>query len=230
VKLALFYCMCLWGTAAAHPLEPQVTGTPMTVPPGMVSADVGFSLESPSGEKGLSCFVAGGFGRGELTVGTTYDVTEQRLGGLVAGGKLLILMEGPRGVDLAISALVSSEGAGRAGILVGRTVVPGLYLSAQLAGGGANPPSVLIRHGGIGAEPGTTFGELSAAAQWAPIPRLLPVLELSGRVDAGGTTLQIVPELVALPLINNLAVKLAVPVGVIGDTRVALLAQVAWEK
>jgi hypothetical protein len=238
--------------ALGHPIEPLVAGSPMPVPRDWIAADVGYiaSHEQDHVDQTVPFSLAAGIGgHAELLVGGSIDARSGTVGPLVAGGKLLLVMEGASGLDLAVSATVSSAGSAAGSLLGGRTVLPGLYVtaSAQVAGtsadsdGGSAParsqrrPSPLHSVDAAQTAADSIAVRTAAAVQWAPRPRILPTLEAQWtRTFADGaadhTEVQIVPELIGLLEINHLGVKLAVPVGVTGSTDIAVLASLDWQR
>jgi hypothetical protein len=217
-RLALL--LLLWPVAAAaHPIEPLVTGSPMPVPGDMAGAEVSYSAlhGEKETEQEVEIEVAAGVGgHAEIAVGGSLDAAAGEVGAAEVGAKVLVLMEGPTGIDLALAGRLSSEREARGSLLVGRSLAPGFYLQARVTAAGA---------------PGAASGEAAAALQWSPIPRLLPTLEAQVVRDfkAETTAAWIVPEILWLPDINHLSFKLGVPMGLHGDMDVGMIAAVVWQ-
>src|SRR5438067_6728144 len=119
-------------------------------------------------------------------------------------------MEEPTGIDLALAGSLSTEREARGSVLAGRSVAPGFYLQGRITAAG---------------EPGGLSGEVAAALQWSPIPRLLPTLETQVTRDfkADTTAVWLVPAIMWLADLNRLPFKLGVPIGLHGDMDLGMI-------
>jgi hypothetical protein len=247
---ALFASLWGAGRAIAHPIGPLFTDTPMPTPRDWTSVDARYSALRSNGEveQGVPLSIEVGIGgRAEVSVGGSIDATEGTIGPVEVGGKVLLVMEGASGVDLALSGRFSSEGAADGTLAIGRSLVPGLYAQAAVGvqGSSAAEPAIppgatairiapVPRHSTLGFVTGNAVGLHGAAAlQWAPRPRLIPTLEAVvtrawGEVS-DATQVLAVPEMIYLLDINHLAVKAAVPIGLYGATDVGVVAAMAWQ-
>lgn len=229
--------------AAAHPIEPLVTASPMPTPEGQFGVDASWSMLRDGGhdDHAFQLAVAAGIGgRAEISAGGSVDATAGTIGGVVVGAKVLLIMEGHTPLDLALAASLSTERAGEVSLLAGRTLHPGFYLQlrASVLGStveeeeGTVTPLARPHAGHVEAAGDTVAIEGAGALQWSPSPRWLPTLEArythvaSG---AGDDVLWIVPELMFLVDMNGLAVKLGVPIGISGATDVGVIAGVGWQ-
>jgi hypothetical protein len=91
---------------------------------------------------------------------------------------------------------------------------------------------LLLHVGAIDVEPRSVALEAATALQWAPVPRLLPTLEVTWRhafADEGSNQALIVPEAILLLDMNHLSIKVAVPVGVTGATDVGVIVGLNWQ-
>jgi len=234
--------------AAAHPIEPLVTGSPMPVDQDWIAADSIYSaLHGDGTEQAIALSLSGGIGGyAELSVAMTIDATEGSVGPVLVGGKFMLAMEGRRGIDVSIAAVFSSGGAVSGSLLLGRTLIPGLYLQAATGVAGSSGPSLTARatHLAVGPAPRHSadlpIGDDiilvhgAAALQWAPRPRWIPTLEarVAGTWDPLGhhTDAEIVPELIYLVEINHLSIKAGVPVGVTGELSYGFIGALDWQR
>jgi hypothetical protein len=245
--------LLLWaGAAGAHPIEPLLTGAPMPVPRDYVAFDAGYSIlrTGTDQDQAVPLTISAGIGgRAEISVGASWGSDVRAFGPVTLGGKYLALMEGPTGIDVALAADFSSAGDALGSLLVGRSLMPGVYLQATGSfGQGASVPTsqhttalLLARPGGahILHEAGAAApvgGELlrgAAALQWAPRPHWIPTLEaqlLRTFTGGGGRTdVWVAPELIYLIEINHLAIKAALPVGLQGTLELGVIASLDWE-
>jgi len=248
MKWLALLLLLMGGSAAAHPIEPLVTRAPMPVPRDYVALDVGYGAlhQGSAFQQDVPLSLAAGIGgHAEVFVGGRVDATVQKVGPISVGGKLLLMMEGARGIDLAVSASFGSDSSVHGGLLAGRTLLPGIYL--QAAGTidaisstatttlGILPLNAMLRHDVGPVLSGNTVAVTGASAlQWAVRPRIIPTFEVQATRIYFETTKEldiwIVPEIIYLLEINHLAIKAGTPIGITGATDFGVLTSIAWER
>jgi hypothetical protein len=240
------------GVAGAHPIEPLLTESPMPTPRDTVNVDSSYSAMHGGGatEQGAQLAAALGIGgRAELTLAGSFDFNEGTVGAAIIGARVLVLMEGPHGIDLALQAAVSTDHAAEGAVLAGRSVAPGFYLQGRLTLAGAAAPAdnavavgflstrvdsrpLLLHVGLIDVESRSVALEGAAALQWAPTPRLLPTLEVTWRhgfAGDGSDDALVAPEAIFLLDMNHLSIKAAIPIGLTGATDVGVIVGLNWQ-
>src|SRR5262245_50879056 len=127
----------------------------MPVPRDFADASLVYRLrrgDVPTSDTLIAGVEVGIGGRAQVSIAGALDARSGEPGPLELGAKLLLMMEDSRSIDFAFAVHFTTETSIGAALLAGRTLVPGIYLQADVGAEGVSnqPQAALVIHGAAG--------------------------------------------------------------------------------